>query len=245
MERNFDYFNVNKKKKKKSTLKVNEELPTLSPLPPHVLNDSIDLPPSPPITMEVIEPISFHDFGNKKEMKGLKKKLKELEIGFFEVKGYKPSYSDKVKDKEMRKCLVALAKLKKGENSKASKLVATPLNSLTKTVSEILSSLETHGNPKTNEELAEEKCFMQKQLLLLEKKHGRAVLKEEKEIVRPLYERYRLLKQASKELVVIVEDEVYEHRERDQVLVENAVVEEEEEEEEEKDEEESFNELDL
>lgn len=44
------------------------------------------------------------------------------------------------------------------------------------------------------EELAAEKLAMQKALLLLEKICGRATSKQDREIVRPLYDRYRTLK---------------------------------------------------
>ena len=49
-------------------------------------------------------------------------------------------------------------------------------------------------NLMTQLELTEEKNVMQKQLLMLEKRHGRPGSKEEKEIVRSLYDRYRCLK---------------------------------------------------
>lgn len=46
----------------------------------------------------------------------------------------------------------------------------------------------------SNEQLMEEKLAMQKALLYLESLHGRPTNKEDKELVRPLYDKYRSLK---------------------------------------------------
>lgn len=46
------------------------------------------------------------------------------------------------------------------------------------------------------EEVIEEKCVMQKALLGLEAAYGRPESKEERELVRGLYDRYRTLKRA-------------------------------------------------
>jgi hypothetical protein len=46
-------------------------------------------------------------------------------------------------------------------------------------------------------ELILEKSTMQKQLLMLEKRHGRPDTKEEKDVVRSLYDRYRIVKRIS------------------------------------------------
>ncbi|XP_054424375.1 protein FAM13B isoform X2 [Pteronotus mesoamericanus] len=47
----------------------------------------------------------------------------------------------------------------------------------------------------TKDHLAEEKTSLQKSLLYYESQHGRPVTKEERHIVKPLYDRYRLVKQ--------------------------------------------------
>ncbi|XP_061473225.1 protein FAM13B isoform X2 [Rhineura floridana] len=47
----------------------------------------------------------------------------------------------------------------------------------------------------TKDHLAEEKTSLQKSLLYYENQHGRPVSKEERHIVKPLYDRYRLVKQ--------------------------------------------------
>ena len=46
------------------------------------------------------------------------------------------------------------------------------------------------------EEVVEEKCVMQKALLGLEAAYGRPESKDERELVRGLYDRYRALKRA-------------------------------------------------
>ena len=63
-------------------------------------------------------------------------------------------------------------------------------------------SRKTQSRPEdlfvmSHSELLLEKGVMQKQLLLLEKRHGRPETKEEKEIVRSLYDRYRVIKRIS------------------------------------------------
>lgn len=47
----------------------------------------------------------------------------------------------------------------------------------------------------TKDHLAEEKTSLQKSLLYYESQHGRPVTREERHIVKPLYDRYRLVKQ--------------------------------------------------
>ncbi|CAG7724270.1 unnamed protein product [Allacma fusca] len=60
----------------------------------------------------------------------------------------------------------------------------------------------------TQSELTEEKNSMQKQLLMLEKRHGRPGSKEEKEIVRTLYDRYRSLKKTGSRFGNIKENSI-------------------------------------
>lgn len=80
------------------------------------------------------------------------------------------------------------------------------LKSLDETVAEIqelltnkrrLSGRSTEPEDMTSSELLDEKFAMQRQLLLLEKRHGRPCSKQEKDIVRPLYDRYRSVKKFS------------------------------------------------
>lgn len=46
----------------------------------------------------------------------------------------------------------------------------------------------------TSEQLLDEKVVIQKALLYLESKHGRPNTKEDRNMVRPFYDRYRTLK---------------------------------------------------
>lgn len=46
----------------------------------------------------------------------------------------------------------------------------------------------------TNEQLVEEKIAVQKSLLYLESMHGRPTNKDDRDLVRPIYDRYRQLK---------------------------------------------------
>lgn len=57
-------------------------------------------------------------------------------------------------------------------------------------------------------ELQDEKCLMQRQLLVLEKRHGRPSSKAEKDVVRPLYERYRAIKRFSVKVVCLRETSI-------------------------------------
>jgi len=80
------------------------------------------------------------------------------------------------------------------------------LDSLSNTVKELQDNLASNRrvvgrneNPEqmNSAELSEEKSMMQKQLLILERRHGRPISKDEKDIVRPLYDRYRVVKKLS------------------------------------------------
>jgi hypothetical protein len=84
------------------------------------------------------------------------------------------------------------------------------LQSLQETVKEIEEVLGQkrrligrNDNPEkmSGPELLDEKSAMQKQLLILEKRHGRPSSKQEKDIVRPLYEHYRIVKKLSGRLI--------------------------------------------
>jgi len=55
-------------------------------------------------------------------------------------------------------------------------------------------------------ELILEKGVMQKQLLMLEKCHGRPTARDEKEIVRKLYDRYRVIKKMSSRFTTVKEN---------------------------------------
>lgn len=80
------------------------------------------------------------------------------------------------------------------------------LSGLSATVQQIHTTLESHRNQAnrpsspsdmTLPQLKDEKAAIQRQLLVLERKHGRPDSKEEKEVVRTLYDRYRRVKRKS------------------------------------------------
>lgn len=55
----------------------------------------------------------------------------------------------------------------------------------------------------TSDELMEEKVAVQKALLYLQSVHGRPNNKEDKDLVRPLYDRYRTLKRMVARLTMV------------------------------------------
>lgn len=55
----------------------------------------------------------------------------------------------------------------------------------------------------TSEQLLEEKIAVQKALLFLESVHGRPQAKEDRDIVRPFYDRYRILKRMVAKVSVV------------------------------------------
>ncbi|XP_035703421.1 protein FAM13A isoform X2 [Folsomia candida] len=186
-----------------STLAPNPHLLSLSQTP-----SPMDLPPSPPMAQMDGPPIRrllYAETESKlndltKEMSTLKRNLKRFEDEYETIFGYRPSYADKLGNKDMKKCLVGVARIKREmgalHDCPPGVFPPTPhksLTSLTTTVTQIPLST-TPPSLMTPAELQEEKNSLQKQLLILERKHGRPTKKEEKEIVRELYERYREVK---------------------------------------------------
>ncbi|KAL1490564.1 hypothetical protein ABEB36_013235 [Hypothenemus hampei] len=151
-----------------------------------------------------------------KQINSCKKKILICEADFEMEHGTKPSQIDKMNDTTIRKLYVELSKLKR-EQKKLSEISVVgysrvSLNSnkgtivtLQETVKEIEEKLHIQreeSNVKsaaleafTSEQLMEEKISTQKALLYLESLHGRPQNKDDRDLVRPLYDRYRLLKQ--------------------------------------------------
>ncbi|KAJ1528448.1 hypothetical protein ONE63_006859 [Megalurothrips usitatus] len=162
-----------------------------------------------------------------KQITSIKKKLKRYEEGFEREFGYRPSQSDKMANKDIKKMCSDLSRLRKELKRKSSEksqlsqnppisesflfctemkenpLSAIPNGSIEDTVAEVERRLKDKrlaaGRPEslddmTPEQHASEKLALQKALLLLEKICGRASSKQDREIVRPLYDRYRQLK---------------------------------------------------
>nr|CAD7195301.1 unnamed protein product [Timema douglasi] len=157
-----------------------------------------------------------------KRISNLKKKLKNYEEEFELKNGYRPSHSDKMTNKDIKKMYAELNKLQKlqkeikclkGEpkttmDQALEKLANSYSHGLQPTsIEDMLHEVEKHlaekrhssGRPEdldklNHEQLLEEKLSVQKALLYLENIFGRPVLREDRDLVRPLYNRYRLLK---------------------------------------------------
>ncbi|XP_017786478.1 PREDICTED: protein FAM13A isoform X2 [Nicrophorus vespilloides] len=150
-----------------------------------------------------------------KQINSLKKKIKKYDEEFEVKYGYKPSHADKLNEKSIKKLCTELSKLKKEQKQlqeDATSLLTVPINNvddnkptalLKDTILEIEKKLETKriGSERSldieelsNEQLVEEKIAVQKSLLYLESVHGRPTNKEDKDLARPLYDRYRSLK---------------------------------------------------
>eukprot|EP00058_Branchiostoma_floridae_P001605 XP_002587093.1 hypothetical protein BRAFLDRAFT_102609 [Branchiostoma floridae] len=182
----------------------------------------VDIPPSPPAShmhSMTTEDKEIRDL--TKKIHSLKKKVRRFESQFEEEKGYRPSHADKMGRTDIRKIVNDLSKAKKDlkeERHSLSKTLPTkldypfgggggdpdsPLSALRGSLNHALHILaekrEDADRPEelerlTMDELREEKVAMQKELLHLESTHGRPTSKVEKDIVRPLYERYRQIK---------------------------------------------------
>ncbi|XP_078659726.1 protein FAM13A-like isoform X4 [Branchiostoma floridae x Branchiostoma belcheri] len=182
----------------------------------------VDIPPSPPAShmhSMTTEDKEIRDL--TKRIHSLKKKVRRFEAQFEEEKGYRPSHADKMGRTDIRKIVNDLSKAKKDlkeERHSLSKTLPTKLNypvgggdgdpdcplsalrgSLNHALHVLAEKREDADRPEelerlTMDELREEKVAMQKELLHLESTHGRPTSKVEKDIVRPLYERYRQIK---------------------------------------------------
>nr|CAD7395026.1 unnamed protein product [Timema cristinae] len=150
------------------------------------------------------------------------KKLKNYEEEFELKNGYRPSHSDKMTNKDIKKMYAELNKLQKLQKELKC-LKGEPKTTMDQaleklehsyshgpqptSIEDMLHEVEKHlaekrhssGRPEdldklNHEQLLEEKLSVQKALLYLENIFGRPVLREDRDLVRPLYNRYRLLK---------------------------------------------------
>lgn len=164
-----------------------------------------------------------------KYINGLKKKIKKYEDEFEENFGYRPSHSDKMSNRDIKRLCTELSKLRKehkllkedpisallaNENNKTKIANDSPTNnnnsqekSRAISMEEMIKEIEKKLNEKrikynrpenmeelTYEQLIDEKTAVQKALLHIENTFGRPVSKEDRAIVRPLYDKYRTLK---------------------------------------------------
>ncbi|XP_059477326.1 protein FAM13A [Neocloeon triangulifer] len=150
-----------------------------------------------------------------KQIANLKKKIKVYEEQFETQNGYRPSHADKLNNKDLKKMFSELTKLRKElkqvkeeaanktvqQSVEKTKTIVVP--TLSDTLKEVQTKLEEKrfeaGRPVdlealSREELQAEKVSLQKALLHLESLHGRPSTKGDRDLVRPLYDRYRSLK---------------------------------------------------
>ncbi|XP_044001811.1 protein FAM13A isoform X2 [Aphidius gifuensis] len=217
------------------------ELFNLTTIPPLPLLP----PPPPPPPSQIIKKITTTtttDIELKnltKKINGLKKKIKKYEEQFEEMNGYRPSHSDKMNNRDIKKLLVELNKLRKehkllkedsintnifhnnnnkinkidnlslqcklknnnnNNNNGSEKSNALLMEEMVKDMEKKLTDKRLKLNRNKNieeynyDELLDEKTSLQKALLQIESIFGRAVSKEDRIVVRPLYDRYRTLK---------------------------------------------------
>ncbi|KAK4879139.1 hypothetical protein RN001_007285 [Aquatica leii] len=150
-----------------------------------------------------------------KQINSIKRKIKKYDEDFQQTYGYKSSQADKMNDKNVRKWCSELSKLKRDykqlkgdsntplgsdtENTSESKPelhIQDTLDEIEKRLSEkrIISERNFDIDDMTNEQIIGEKVAVQKALLYLESLHGRPSTREDRNLVRPLYDRYRTLK---------------------------------------------------
>ncbi|XP_052068473.1 protein FAM13B-like isoform X27 [Mytilus californianus] len=158
-----------------------------------------------------------------KKIQAIKKKIKHFEESFEQEQGFKPSHADKISRVEVKKWLADLTKAKKdlrklkeeaemgsrsrhgsGASSSGERMDPPDLPpSMEQTLILILRKLKEkrreNQRPEdielmNRDQVQEEKLAVQKALLHFESIHGRPKSKEDKDLMRPLYDRYRQIK---------------------------------------------------
>ncbi|KAJ8977546.1 hypothetical protein NQ317_012925 [Molorchus minor] len=151
-----------------------------------------------------------------KQINSMKKKVKKFEMEFELKNGFKPSHGEKMNDNAMKKIYADLTKLKKeqkqlnemstncllinGSESKSEKASPADLHDTINEIEKKLSAKRETANRSylieemTSKELMDEKICIQKALLYLESIHGRPNNRDDRDLVRPFYDRYRTLK---------------------------------------------------
>lgn len=178
---------------------------------------------------ENVPSIKEHGLKNlMKQINSLKKKIKRYEGEFEDNFGYRPSHSDKMSNRDIKRIVSELNKVRKehkilkegfvgtllggpkllrdetvGANNNNNGEDALRANSMSEMVMEVERRLADkrfkYNRPEdmedlTYEQLLDEKTAVQKALLHIENTFGRPVSKEDRSIVRPLYDKYRTLK---------------------------------------------------
>lgn len=167
----------------------------------------------------------MHEIGLKslaKQINGLKRKIKRYELEFEENYGYRPSHSDKMSNRDVKRLVYELSKLRKehkmlkeglhafltgssfglanNNNQAQEKSRTTSMEEMVREAERKLSEKRKKNNRSEKmeelnyEQLLDEKTAVQKALLHIENAFGRPVSKEDRAVVRPLYDKYRTLK---------------------------------------------------
>ncbi|KAK4290706.1 hypothetical protein Pmani_036415 [Petrolisthes manimaculis] len=166
-----------------------------------------------------------------KNINAIKKKIKRYEEEFEAAFGYRPSHSEKMKHKEIKKYMSELSKARKelkqmkddvaglmtvptvfplsllrcqeATNIGAQTKPAPPTSGTADTLRHVEDRLREKrssvGRPAdlknmNGTEMQEEKTALQKALLYYESIHGRPTTREDRDLARPLYDRYRQVK---------------------------------------------------
>ncbi|XP_061196169.1 protein FAM13B-like isoform X1 [Saccostrea echinata] len=158
-----------------------------------------------------------------KKLHALKKKLKHFEDNFEKENGYKPSLADKASKPTIKKWMNDISKAKReikrlkeeaemgnrsrhgsGASSSGERLEPPELPpTMEQTLNVILLKLDDKRRDArrpedvdmmTTDQILDEKLAVQKSLLHFENLHGRPKTREEKDLMRPLYDRYRKIK---------------------------------------------------
>ncbi|KAH9498377.1 hypothetical protein Btru_008131 [Bulinus truncatus] len=182
-----------------------------------------------------------------KKIQGLKKKIKNFEENFEKDHGYRPTHGEKASHPDVKKYMNELSKARKdlkrlkeetemgnrarhnsGASSSGVEQSPPVLPTVISTLDYILKCLsekrQESGRPEaiahmSRDQIQEEKLAVQKALLHFEGLHGRPTSKEEKDVMRPLYDRYRSVKRMlskplsphnSLELQTVPEDQMME-----------------------------------
>ncbi|XP_021354807.1 protein FAM13B-like isoform X3 [Mizuhopecten yessoensis] len=158
-----------------------------------------------------------------KKIQGLKKKIRHYEETFERDNGFKPSHVDKTNKPEVKRWMGDITKAKKeikklkeeaemgsrsrhGSGTSSSGERGEPPDlppTMEQTLLVILQKLEEKRkdirrpedvNIMSREQVQDEKLSVQKALLHFESIHGRPRTKDDKDLMRPLYDRYRTIK---------------------------------------------------
>lgn len=156
-----------------------------------------------------------------KQLSSIKRKIDKLEEDFKTKVGYRPSYADMMNNAEMKHLMAQQLRLKneikeikdcskyskESVNKQSSPLKQKAISFLKEVLDSLFFELEENRKKKnrpydlnnmTIEQIFDEKKEMQLKLLEFEKEHGHPEGKEEKDLTKALYDRYRMVKRIAR-----------------------------------------------